>query len=364
MMYNFFLFVCFTYVIAMAGLLWQTFVPPKCRASDQCILPLFDQADLASADLYFFVTDDPALGLYRAHGDRPPAHIARAAWAVLEAGDALQRAEAARDEKARACAADGEANDEADGEANCEASGEASGEANGEVQCRTTVAATIGTDDDAESAVVAVPSPSLKLAWRARGLDLGGASVASSWEQKLRVPVFASSRNNATLYGLFFLCPGGRPLDPASYPLVVPAVVKGALLGGGRQRTFEESVLFTSVELTVHLPRRTASGASMLLERTSGAVATSDATLPLPPQPPQGAGDAHVVSHWRFSSHPLRLRVVAVASLPLPHAHLQPDGLALLLHRANPHFFGTRNGGGSEAATWPPRAPGPLVYRP
>jgi hypothetical protein len=155
-------------------------------------------------------------------------------------------------------------------------------------------------------------------------------------------------------------------LDPASYPLVVPAVVKGALLGGGRQRTFEESVLFTSVELTAHLPRRTASGASMLLERTSGAVATSEATLPLPPQPPQGAGDAHVVSHWRFSSHPLRLRVVAVASLPLPDAHLQPDRLALLLHRANPHFFGTRIGGGSEAATatWPPRAPGPLVYRP
>ena len=372
MLKNAFLFFCSTYAIVMVNLLWTTFIPPTCRTSDHCIAPLFDQTDLASADLYFLVTDDPALGKYRANNDRPPAHIAQAAWAVVEAFTKYQRAQKTANSKvSEACAESSE-------DLVCHS-------AESEVLEASDGDAAAAADLKSAAAVTTEPPVSMKLAWHATGLDLSNNAITGSrnFEQQLRVPVFTSSRRNATLYGLFFLCPGGRPLNPVDYPIELPAVVNGLFVGGGRQCTFEESVLFTSVDLTAHFPRRSSSGASLLLERPPGEEsvgAPSEALLQHPPStPPPGLGSdgpevSKVVSHWRFSSHPLRLRLVDLGSAFLPSGGpLPPDNLRLLVHRANSHFFGTRKHGkegdvvveGQLQQYSPPTRPqGVLTYRP
>ena len=359
---NAFLFFCSTYAIVMVNLLWKTFIPPTCRTSEQCVTPLFDQTDLVSTDLYFLVTDDPALGKYRANGDRPPAHIAHAAWAVVEAYEMNQRRaqKTTNDKVSNACVASSDGSE-------CLSAETVSLDASDD-----------DDDDDAGAVMTSEPPESMKLAWHAKGLDLSNSAITSgTFEQQLRVPVFPSSRRNATLYGLFFLCPGGRPLNPASYPLELPAVVNGQFVGGGRQRTFEESVLFTTVDLTISSPRRSSSGATLLLERPSSEepvnlTSESSSLQPMLEQGSEAADVSGVVSHWRFSSHPLRLRLVDFASAMLPIGQLPPDNLMLLTHRANLHFFGNhRKNGDNEEGTVEgrlqpsrTRPQGVLTYRP
>ncbi len=67
------------YLAFVAQIVWRSFVPPRC--SSECLRPLFDAAELASSDLYFFVTDQPRFAWQRSDGS-PPEQLARFAAAL------------------------------------------------------------------------------------------------------------------------------------------------------------------------------------------------------------------------------------------------------------------------------------------
>ena len=300
-----------------------------------CIQPMFSQSELDYADLYVFVTDMnlERRGFHRKYyNGLPPADLARAAWSVyqdhvLKRIGEQQRRE--RDEAASGASISSMNSDETE-VAECKTGSKSHNR--GEIPDPT--AATCKNMEEKQIKSVG-PGEHIKFVTLVKDLQLRGTPVGSvQWDEQLRIPVFTSTRrDNVTLHGLFFLCPQGRPLDPRRYPIEVPT-----------WRDFEESVLFTTVPLTKHVPERSSSGYVNLLKVNTKQTkfGSSDAgmdnfdlhndkTVPM---------EGRIVSHWKFSAHPLRLRVVAPQT-PVPDGavRLAPDGLALRVHRANPHFF-------------------------
>lgn len=274
------------YLALLAQIVYQAYFPTECRGN-HCIFPMFSPAELASSDLYFFVTDSPDAPHFGSlENGVPPYKLAAQAHTLFVAAQA-------------------------------------------EPSTPSTVAA---LDDTNATRQLSVQESGLRFVTWAPSVDTGGV-----WEQSLRVPVLASTRRNTTLYAAFFVVPGGRPLDPAAYPFA------GA---DGSVREFEESVLFAVCPLTRFAPVRRSSASMLLAEKPSifaasaSASATEQHSPPPPPPPPKAdlKADRRAKSHWRFSYHPLRLRMVAPAQ-PLAAPFLPPDGLRLLLHQASPGFF-------------------------
>ena len=309
---NFFWICLIVYLYSLGTILWKMFVPPNC-GHGQCIKPMFEASELASADLWFFTTEDPLIGEWTFRFNRPPAHIAADASRVYEHHRAAQK-ERVHNEKEVASATlalhPGEVEQEGEGES------PDAGEING----------------------------SIKFVTVARGIDLSGGLGA--WEDTMRVPIFPSTRGNRTLYGLFFLCPGSRPLAPTEYPVELAAVVNGVLIGAGRKRTFDESVLFTATPLTAHSIRRT-SASSMLLEKPTTDVELGTA---------DGKKEERIANCWRYSYHPLRLRLVAPVQ-EFPHRTLEVDNLVVNLHQTGSAYLPSSERKGSGRT-------GPLLHRP
>ena len=260
--------ICVVYVAITSGYVYNLFNPPRCTS--KCTGPLFTATELETADLYVFVSDLD-MGRFReeSYTGLPPVDLARAAARVHREY----------------------------------------------VRGSTSEVAAEGAREVQQVGIGA----HIKFATVVRDLALRKMPVGSvQWQQRLRLPVFASTRReNVTLHGLFFLCPQGRPLDPDRYPIEVPT-----------WRDFEESVLFATVPLTKHAPRTGSSGYVNLLDNSS--------SIPRSAEKPE----ARVVSHWKFSSHPLRLRLVApLLAVPRDVVFLHPDGQRLWLQRVNPHFF-------------------------
>jgi hypothetical protein len=93
----------------------------------------------------------------------------------------------------------------------------------------------------------------------------------------------------------------------------------------GSARDFDESVLFAVSPLTRFASARRSAASTLLTEKP-----TSSEQQP--------KAERKATNHWRFSHHPLRLRMVA-PPVPLASPSLPPDGLRLLLHQASARFF-------------------------
>jgi len=393
------------YLLCLGKIIFQMWVPPGCRDNRPCYQPMYSQHELASADLYFFVTDDPDLGEWDDSLGRPPEHIA------VEAAGVLTKAKAKAE--ARRKAADGSGEESCGmghgGDFNDDSSSSIPSDYDGSNRDGSDVGGGCGGGDDGGGddggddggeagaggggAELDEAGGRLRLAAVERGIDLatGVASPALALSSVLRVPLLPSTRGNRTLFGLFFLCPGGRPLDPAAYPVDLPAVERGELVGGGRRRTFDESVLFATAPLTNHARARRSASEAFLLDRPALAAPSERGgdnggggggggggwkAAPELAEPEDAA-----VNHWRYSYHPLRLRLAAPLAA-IGEAWLAPDGLRLRLHRANDRFLprvgdeggrgrrdaggGDRGGGkrGSEATKRRGEAPVVVVHRP
>jgi len=66
-------------------------------------------------------------------------------------------------------------------------------------------------------------------AWDGHLKLVGHWTIEEPLEQSLRVPVFPSTRRNASLFSVFFLLPKGRSLHPADYPFSLPALQNGLI---------------------------------------------------------------------------------------------------------------------------------------
>lgn len=265
---NLFTLVVAGYLTLLASLVWQIFRPPACTG-DRCIIPMFQQEELENCDFYFFVTDDSRIA-------SSGAQVAKEAAAVMSAEAELVRL---RLKKAKHQASTNTTKVEqleigVDGLPAALADTEQNG--GNHLQAAEVLKE---HDEDEKFWSQRVSDSPLKYVTSKRRLDLSGGALGgildgSKWEQRLRMPVFASTRNNATLYGLFFLCPGERPLDPASYPTVHNNVASQHGEGGSsdvavgsRLVYFEEAVLFTASALTKHTVPQKQQTSSMLLNK-------------------------------------------------------------------------------------------------